>query len=176
MFSLPAGFLSGDKFDEFVRLSKDALVHMIEHGEVPEFVGSPMKAPEALAYLESWLDRNKITLVEGGADFLAALARRLVVSDEPEQPIEEFEASLALLTDEQLVALNEREADEIEALKVDVIDRRRAMLADILDTGKQLLRGAVATGLHAVMGKVAEATGGGDPQPSPDGGGEPGGE
>lgn len=152
LLSLPDGLLSGERFDEFASSAKAALVHMIEHGEVPEFVGAAMTREEALAYLEEWLARNQGTLAEGGIDFLTSLARRLVVGDEPEQPIEEFEAALGSFTDEQLVALNEAEADQVEALKRDVIDRRRAMVADLLETGKQLLRGAIASGLHAAVG------------------------
>lgn len=150
-FTLPEGILSGDQFDALTGASKAALIHMVEHGEVPEFVGRPMKAEEAVTYLEGWLDRNKATLVEGGVDYLAALARRLVVSDEPEQPIEEFEAALVSFTDEQLVAMTEADAAEAEAFRRDVIDRRRAMLADLLEVGKVLLRGAIASGLHAAM-------------------------
>ena len=151
-FKLPDGILTGAQFDGFTEASKAALVHMVENGEVPEFVGRPMEADEAVTYLEGWLDRNKATLIEGGVDFLAALARRLVVSDEPDEPIEEFEAALASFSDEQLVAMTEAGAAEVEALKRDVIDRRRAMLADLLDVGKVLLRGAIASGLHAIVG------------------------
>lgn len=159
-FKLPEGLLSGDTFDGFVEAAKAALRHVVEQGEVPEFLGEPMSGDDALNYLEGWLDRNKGTLVEGGVDYLSALARRLVIAEEPEQTIEEFEASLASFTDEQLVAMTEADAAEVEACKIDVIDRRRALLADLLETGKTLLRGAVATGLRAALelahGEAAE--------------------
>ena len=158
-FTLPEGILSGDEFDGFTDATKAALTHMIDHGEVPEFVGAPMTRKEAMTFLDEWLGRNQGTLVEGGVDYLAALVRRLVVSDEPEQPIEEFEAALASFTDEQLVAMTEADAAEMEALKRDVIDRRRAMVADLLDVGKTLLRGAIATGLHAAMGSLTSGSG-----------------
>lgn len=151
-FTLPPGLITPDKYDEFADLSKAALLHMIEQGEVPEFAGEPMTKDAAVAYLEGWLDRNKGTLVEGGVDYLAALARKIVVGDEPDEPIEEFEASLASFTPEQLTAMTEAEAAEVEAMKRDVIDRRRELLADLLETGKQLLRGAISSGLHAMVG------------------------
>lgn len=157
-FKLPEGILSGDQFDGLTMASKTALVHMIEHGEVPGFIGKAMTAEEAVTYLEGWLDRNKVTLLEGGVDYLAALVRRIAISDEPEQPIEEFEAALASFTDEQLVAMTEADADEAEALRRDVIDRRRAMLADLLEVGKVLLRGAIASGLHAAMGELTSSS------------------
>lgn len=151
---LPAGLLTAEKWDGFVEATRAALVHMVEQGEVPEFVGEPMTGDQALEYLEGWLDRNKSTLVEGSVDFLGALGRRLAVGDGPDEPIEEFESKLVSMTDEQLVELNKAEANEIEALKKDVVDRRRQLVADLLETGKQLLRGAVSSGLHAAMGAV----------------------
>lgn len=151
--NLPTGLLTEERFDDLVKISKEALLHMISHGEVPAFVGEPMTPDQAERYLLDWLDRNKETLAEGGLDFLAALAKKIAVGDD-EQPIEEFEAALASLTDEQLVALNAVEADRVEAMRKDVIDRRRALVADILETGKELLRGAIATGLHALMAEI----------------------
>lgn len=154
---LPAGILTDEKLDELRDVSRSALLHMIENGEVPAFVGEPMTGDQAVDYLKAWLDRNKLTLAEGGFDFLAALARKIAVGEE-EQPIEEFDAALASFTDEQLVKMNELEADAVEALKRDVIDRRRELLADILATGKELLRGAIATGLHALMAEIGMPT------------------
>jgi len=102
-------------------------------------------------------------------DFLAGLVRKIAIGEE-EQPIEEFDAALAALTDEQLVAMNELEADAVEALKKDVIDRRRALVADILATGKELLRGAIATGLHALMAEIGAPS----LRPGPTAGGDAG--
>lgn len=167
---LPEGLLSGEKFDEFGKLAKAALVHMIEKGETPAFVGKPMTAEEAVTYLRTWLDDNKVTLAEGGLDFLTALAKQIAVGDE-EQPIEEFEAGLRSMTDEQLVVLSEMEAAEVERLKRDVIDRRRALLASLLETGRELLRGAVATGLNALMDQVGDSSFFGGGRAVPDSGG-----
>ncbi|MCP4869279.1 MAG: hypothetical protein GY898_11235 [Proteobacteria bacterium] len=171
---LPAGILTEERFDGLKHVSKAALLHMVEKGEVPAFIGKSMTAEQAVEYLKAWLDRNKLTLAEGGFDFLAALARKIAVGEE-EEPIEEFEAALASLTDEQIVALNKLEAKAVTALKKDVIDRRRELLADILATGKELLRGAIATGLHALMDEIRAGGlpfGGG---PGPNGGGDGGG-
>lgn len=172
--TLPAGIITEERFDALKHVSRAALVHMIETGEVPAFVGKPMTAEKAAEHLLAWLDRNKVTLAEGSFDYLAALARKIAVGDE-EEPIEEFEAALASLSDEQIVALNALEADAVEALKKDVIDRRRELLADILATGKELLRGAIATGLHALMAEIGSGGlpfGGG---PGPNGGDAAGG-
>jgi hypothetical protein len=147
------GILTEERFDALADVSRAALLHMIERGEVPAFVGKPMTAEKAEEYLRSWLGRNKVTLMEGGFDYLAGLARKIAVGDE-EQPIEEFEASLASLTDDQIVAMNALEADRVAEMKRDVIDRRRELLADLLAVGRELLRGAVATGLHALMAEV----------------------
>lgn len=153
---LPTGFLDAERWDGLVALSKGALVHMIENGETPEFIGEPMTAEQAVSYLEEFLDRNKATLAEAGVDFLAGLARKIAVADGPDEPIEEFEARLGALTDEQLAVLNEAEADAVTALKADVIDRRRKLVADLLETGKTLLRGAIATGLNALMAEIGD--------------------
>lgn len=148
----PAGIINGDNWDRLVAYAKGALTHMLSSGEVPAEVGEPITPEQALSDLEGFLDRNKVTLFEGGYDFLASLARRLVVRDEPDEPLSEFEAKLTSLTDEQLTAMAEAEADNVEALKADVIDRRRQLLADVLETGQILLRGAFSSGLHALLG------------------------
>lgn len=165
---LPTGFLTEERFDGLVTLSKGALNHMMDHGEVPSFIGRPMNRADAVAYLEGWLDRNRSTLTEAGIDFLASFARKIAVGDEPEQPIEEFEASLGALTDEQLTVLNAAEASRVEAAKLDVIDRRRELVADALEVGKELLRGAIATGLRALMAEIGVP--GPGPLPAPNGG------
>jgi len=168
-FELPEGLLTAEKFDNFTTLTKGALAHLMETGEVPAFLGEPMSSHQAMTYLEEWLARNQVTLAEGGVDFLAGLVRKIAIGEE-EQPIEEFDAALAALTDEQLVAMNELEADAVEALKKDVIDRRRALVADILATGKELLRGAIATGLHALMAEIGAPS----LRPGPTAGGDAG--
>lgn len=152
MALISGGIISEESWDGFVSLSRAALLHMVEHGEVPEFVGEPMTTDQAVAFLEDWLQENKLTLIEGGFDFLAGLARSIAIGDEPEQPIEEFEDAIKSLTDEQLTAISEGEADQIEAAKVDVIDRRREMVASLLATGRVLLRGALASALYAALG------------------------
>ena len=150
--NLPEGFLDAARWAELGELSEAALRHMILGGEIVELEGSALTTDQAVDALREFLARNEPALRRSGEDFLGDLARRLVQGDEPDVPLEEFEAKLGSLTDEQLVAVNAGEADEVEAMKREVIDQRRALVADALATGKQLLRGAVASGLLALLG------------------------
>ena len=148
---LPAGVITEENWAAFVGVTKSALSHMIAEGEVPAFLGEPMTEEEAVGYLETWLEAHKLTLAEASVDFLASLVKRYAVGDEPDETADEFEASLASLSLEQLTAISEAEAGTVASLKADVIDRRRQLVADGLEVGKTLLRGAVATGLHSLI-------------------------
>lgn len=152
--ALPGGVITDETWDEFSAIATGALGHMVDGGETPAFLGTPMSKEEAVDHLTDWLDKHKSTLVEGGVGFLRAIVNRFALVDEPQQSIEEFEAALLSLTDEQLTVLSEQLADEAEALKKSVVDRRREMVADLLETANVLLRGALGTGVQAALARI----------------------
>lgn len=149
--ALPGGVITDETWEEFTNIATGALGHMVDGGETPAFLGTAMSKDEAIDHLKGWLDKHKGTLVEGGVDFLKAIVNRFALVDEPQQSIEEFEAGLVSMTDEQLTALSEQAADRAEFLKKDVIDRRREMIADAMTLANVLIRGALASGVQAAV-------------------------
>lgn len=166
------GVISDENLGEVVHVATAALKHVIAQGETPEFKGRPMKVETAVAYLRDFLGEQRLALIQGSSGFLEATARRIVQADGPDVPIEEFEASLAELSDLQLTELSELNAEDADAITKGIVDARREFLGALLATGRVLLRGAIASGLTAVLGPadpVAEAASSSSEAPAPSG-------